>query len=113
MKLLTLLLVVGLLVLGIGTWFSYGAFETVFADEYERFRTIEVGMTEAEVTSALGAPLKVYFRESAPANYYEEGYAFLERPITHKVFIYIGTEPIAYVYFDDDNRVEEVFVGGS
>jgi hypothetical protein len=42
-----------------------------------------------------------------------KGYAFKERPITNKVLIYVRSEPIAYVYFDEHGKVAEVFVGGS
>jgi outer membrane protein assembly factor BamE (lipoprotein component of BamABCDE complex) len=85
----------------------------VFKAEYERFRSIKVGMTEQEVRDRLGSPTHVYERRSAPQNYYVKGYSFKDRLITNKVLIYIGSEPIAYVYIDDQNKVEEVFVGGS
>lgn len=88
-------------------------FHQAFKEDYEIFRAVKQGMSEAQVVSLLGAPYKVYHRATAPKNYYVEGYSFKVRPITNKVFIYIGNEPIAYVYFDDKNRVEELFVGGS
>ena len=94
-------------------WISNGVIQSVFGGEYELFRSVEIGMSEEEVRETLGEPYKIYSRGTAPADYYEEGYSFKRRPITNKVFIYIGTEPIAYVYFDESNRVEEVFVGGS
>ena len=67
----------------------------------------------AEVIRLLGAPDRVYERATAPLDYYEPGYSHPERQITNKVLIYIGTEPIAYVYIDHAGRVEDVFVGGS
>lgn len=88
-------------------------FHEAFKEEYEYFRVVKPGMSEAEVVKLLGQPYKVYEKATAPKNYYVEGYAFKERPITNKVFIYMGAEPIAYVYFDDKNQVEETFVGGS
>jgi outer membrane protein assembly factor BamE (lipoprotein component of BamABCDE complex) len=87
--------------------------ERVFREEYERFQSIKVGMTEQEVREKLGTPVHVYDRASAPKDYYVEGWSRKERPITNKVLIYISSEPIAYVYLDDQNKVEEVFVGGS
>jgi len=88
-------------------------FQRAFKEEYEHFRAVKPGMTEAEVVKLLGQPYKVYEKATAPKNYYVEGYSFKKRLITNKVFVYIGTEPIAYIYFDDANKVEEAFVGGS
>ena len=84
-----------------------------FEAEYEKFRSIHRGMSEAQVVEKLGAPTRVYHRADAPKDYYVKGYSREEREITNKVFIYIGSEPIAYIYFDDANTVEHVFVGGS
>lgn len=113
MKMRVLLLMVVLALVGIGVWISHGVVQSVFGNEYELFRSIKIGMSEEEVREILGEPYRVYSRGAAPADYYEEGYSFERRLITNKVFIYIATEPIAYVYFDESNRVEEVFVGGS
>jgi outer membrane protein assembly factor BamE (lipoprotein component of BamABCDE complex) len=85
----------------------------VFKTDYERFQAIKAGMTEQEVRDKLGTPAHVYERGTAPKDYYVKGYSFKERPITNKVLIYIASEPIAYVYLDQQNRVEEIFVGGS
>jgi len=84
-----------------------------FREDYEGLRSIKVGMTEQGVIEKLGTPLHVYDKASAPKDYYVEGWSRRERAITHKVLIYIASEPIAYVYLDDQNKVEEVFVGGS
>lgn len=84
-----------------------------FKDEYIRFASIEVGIHESEVREALGKPNYVYLEATAPKRYYVDGYSFKKRPITNKVLIYIAAEPIAYVYLDDNDKVEEVFVGGS
>jgi outer membrane protein assembly factor BamE (lipoprotein component of BamABCDE complex) len=85
----------------------------VFKAEYERFQSIHAGMTEQEVREKLGTPAHVYHKASAPKDYYVKGYSHKERLITNKVLIYIASEPIAYVYLDEQNKVEEVFVGGS
>ncbi len=97
------------------TVLSLAACETPapFEEEYERFRAIQPGMTEQEVRVHLGTPTREFERETAPADYYVEGWSFNERPITNKVLIYVGSEPICYVYLDDANTVEEIFVGGS
>jgi outer membrane protein assembly factor BamE (lipoprotein component of BamABCDE complex) len=90
-----------------------GCAEVVFKEEYARLRSIEIGMTEAEVVQKLGSPDEVHDAANAPENYYVAGYSYEKRRIANKVFIYIESEPIAYVYFDHRNRVEYVFVGGS
>lgn len=84
-----------------------------FRKDYDLFGAVKVGMTEEEVTNLLGSPYKIYYKGTAPTNYYVEGYAYKKRDISNKVFIYIGVEPIAYVYFDNQNKVDDVFVGGS
>ncbi|MEX2093773.1 MAG: outer membrane protein assembly factor BamE [Pirellulales bacterium] len=84
-----------------------------FEDEYQRFESVKVGMSEEEVTATLGKPLHVYSKADAPESYYVEGYSFRKREITNKVLIFRATEAIAYVYLDHKNEVEKVFVGGS
>jgi outer membrane protein assembly factor BamE (lipoprotein component of BamABCDE complex) len=84
-----------------------------FEDEYRRLRSVEVGMSEEEVTAALGEPLHAYSSSTAPNPYYVDGYTFKEREITNKVLIFVESEAIAYVYIDPKNEVEEIFVGGS
>ena len=89
---------------------GYGLFEK----PREELRSkIRIGMTEEEIKNVLGKPDKIYFKETAPKDYYDYGWAYKERAISNKVFIYRLGEPIAYVYFDETNRVEDVFVGGS
>jgi outer membrane protein assembly factor BamE (lipoprotein component of BamABCDE complex) len=87
--------------------------EETFQEEYTLFRSIKVGMTELEVVRILGQPYKTYDAMSAPEDYYVQGYSYKRRPITNKVYIYVRTEPIVYIYIDKQGRVEEVFVGGS
>lgn len=113
MRIAVVIAILALLLVGTAAWIARDLFEPVFADEYERFRSVQVGMSEGDVRQILGKPYKVHFRRTAGTDYYEEGYRFKRRPITNKVFVYIATEPIAYIYFDDANRVEDVFVGGS
>jgi outer membrane protein assembly factor BamE (lipoprotein component of BamABCDE complex) len=92
---------------------SFLAVRGAFKEEYETFRSVQPGMSEEQVIQLLGKPYKVYEKDTAPKNYYVEGYAFKQRPITNKVYIYVASEPIAYVYFNKDNKVEEIFIGGS
>jgi hypothetical protein len=76
-------------------------------------RNARIGMAETEVRSHLGVPQFEYTAATAPNPYYVKGYSHEERAISNKVLIYIGTEPICYVYVNDSDRVEHVFVGGS
>ena len=92
---------------------SQRTMEKMFKEDYAAFRSIQIGMSEEQVKNILGEPNKILNKSTAPKNYYVQGYAYKEREIGNKVFIYIRNEPIAYVYFDDRNRVEDVFVGGS
>jgi hypothetical protein len=62
--------------------------------DYDRFHAITVGMTEQAVRGKLGEPVHVHEKATAPKDYYVRGYSFKERPITNKVLIYIGSEPL-------------------
>jgi hypothetical protein len=84
-----------------------------FEEEYKRFESIKVEMTEEEVVASLGKPVHIYTKDDAPESYYVEGYSCKERQISNKVLIFIASEALAYVYLDEKNEVEEVFVGGS
>jgi outer membrane protein assembly factor BamE (lipoprotein component of BamABCDE complex) len=86
---------------------------SAFKAEYEHFNKVQVGWTEEKVREHLGEPFKVYDRATAPAHYYLDGHGYKERPITNKVWIYQGVEPVAYVYFNENGVVEEVVVRGS
>jgi len=81
--------------------------------KYKEYREIKIGMTQNEVENMLGQPYKVYYKDNAPKNYYIEGWNYKKRNINNKVYIYLEGEPIAYIYFDNDDKVEYVFVGGS
>lgn len=84
-----------------------------FEDEYRRFELVKVGMSEKDVIATLGKPLHVYTKADAPESYYVDGYSYKKREIANRVLIFRATEAIAYVYIDDKDKVEEVFVGGS
>lgn len=113
MKKVIWLSVVILLVLISIIYFLKKSYKESFIEDYKKFESIKVGMSEEEVIKRLGEPQKVYNSENEPENYYVEGYSFKKRSITNKVLIYIGTEPIAYFYFDNQNKVEDIFIGGS
>ena len=71
------------------------------------------GLSRPEVRERLGEPDVVHHAESAPEDYYLEGWARREREITSEVWIYVLGEPVCYVWFDEAGLVEETFVGGS
>jgi hypothetical protein len=75
---------------------------------------LQLGLTEAQVIRLLGEePAHVYDREGAPVDYYVDGWSRKERPITHRVLIFMLGEPICYVWLDERGLVEDFFVGGS
>ena len=112
-KLLTIIVIIFILFIGIFFVKGFVTVKDTFREEYERFSLVKPGMGEQEVVKLLGNPYKIYFRTTAPKDYYISGYAYKKREIINKVFIYIGTEPIAYIYFDNQNKVEDIFIGGS
>ena len=74
---------------------------------------LRVGLTQEEIRQRLGEPELRYEADAAPDRYYVDGWAYREREITSEVWIFIVGEPICYVWFDEDDRVEDWFVGGS
>jgi hypothetical protein len=75
---------------------------------------ISPGTTEASVLSQLGEPSYTYEAGSAPDHYYVKGYSYQKRPISNRVLIYFGgSDLIAYVYIDEGDKVEHVYIGGS
>ena len=105
---LVALCVLGLLAVGLFLWlwdpFGHREIEA----------KLHRGLTEPQVIRLLGAePTHVYDRESAPVDYYVEGWSRKERSITHRVLIFMLGEPICYVWLDDRGLVEDFFVGGS
>lgn len=88
--------------------------ETSRAPTRELWSKIVAGDSEARIRELLGSPLHEYTKDAAPEDYYVSGYGRKERPITGKVFIYMGkVDLILYVYFDPQGRVEETVVAGS
>jgi len=85
---------------------------SMFKKEYEKLRAVQIGWTEDQVKACLGEPFKVYTKESATENHCVQGREYRNRAITSKVWICIIDEPIAYVCFDDQSKVEEVLPGG-
>jgi hypothetical protein len=85
----------------------------VLRAERESFKSIDIGVTADQVIRRLGEPRHRYDRQTAPDSYYVKGYSYKERPISQSVLIYVGIESILCVYVDANNRVEDVFVGGS
>jgi len=84
-----------------------------YGERLGQYRSIQAGMSEQEVLQRLGRPDKIYYRDTAPKNYYEEGYGYEEREIINKVFIYRDAGLVAYIYFDKNNAVEYVYTRGS
>ncbi len=74
---------------------------------------LELGLTAAEVVERLGEPNHVHHADTAPEDYYVEGWARRERPITSTVQVFILGEPICYVWYDEEGLVEDWFLGGS
>lgn len=72
------------------------------------------GQTEAEVRSLLGSPHRVVEKTEAQTDYYEKGYTFERRRVSNRVLIYLEQpDLVVYVYIDEDQQVEHVFVGVS
>jgi outer membrane protein assembly factor BamE (lipoprotein component of BamABCDE complex) len=82
--------------------------------EYIKAKQIKIGMDEKEVYKLLGQPFKIYEKETAPENYYLEGYAIRKRRITNRVLLYgVGPDEVWYIYIDRQNRVEYITRCGS
>lgn len=87
---------------------------TDFFGHEELRNRLRIGMTEAQVRDAMQRePTHVYHRDTAPRDYYVDGWSCRERAITGKVWIFVCGEPICYVWFDRSGVVEDIFVGGS
>lgn len=74
---------------------------------------LELDLTPAQIVERLGEPNLVHHAGTAPEDYYVEGWARRERPITSMVQVFILGEPICYVWYDEDGLVEDWFLGGS
>ncbi len=75
------------------------------------WNTVAIGQDASSVRIALGPPRFSYNADDAPPNYYVDGYARRERPISGRVFIYQQADLICYIWFDQSGLVEEVFIG--
>jgi len=99
---------------GVALWFRLADPTGFYATRDSIAGKLRLGLTEPEVIRLMGeAPAYRYEKAGAPAEYYVNGWERHERPITGKVLIFMLGEPICYVWFDEEGRVEEVFVGGS
>jgi hypothetical protein len=109
-KIVLSLVVIVLIGIAVGARLIY---TSTYSKDYERFDSIHIGMSEEEVLQRLGQPDKIYQKGTTPKDYCVKGWACKARDITSKMFVYYGGEPVAYIYLDDQNRIEEIFVGGS
>ena len=78
----------------------------------EKWFLIKKGMSEEEVKKILGPPDEVFETgEVAKFKYY----TFKPRPVSGKCFAYESKRYIRvlYVYFDEEGKVEEKFIGSS
>ena len=78
--------------------------------------SVGVGLDKADFIRKFGQPDQEFQRSPGrrrPPGYPVEGYSYPTRPITNEVLVYILDEPIVYVFIGSDDRVEEVWVGGS
>lgn len=66
-----------------------------------------LGLTAAEVSERLGEPNHVYLAGTAPEHDDVDGWGYRERPLISTVHIFILGEPIGYVWYDEDGRVED------
>jgi hypothetical protein len=101
-----------LAIIGLYVGFGWIAQED-FRKEHSKFFQVKRGMRDVEVRLLLGDPLLMHEANTAPENYYVSGYEWKERPISHRVIIYMEKDGICYVYINRDGHVEDVFVGGS
>jgi len=93
-----------------------GAVLRYTSHDYWTLSSIDIGMAEDSLIIKLGRPAIVYYAHEVvdKPEYYVEGYQRKEREITNKVYIYFkGVDLIAYIYIDANNRVEDIFIGGS
>jgi hypothetical protein len=75
---------------------------------------LRLGATESEVIQVLGQqPIRVYDRETAPADYYEPGWLASVPPITNRVLVFELGVLTCHVWIDTHGRVEDFAVRGS
>jgi len=74
---------------------------------------LRLGATESEVIQALGLqPIRVYDRETAPADYYEPGWLASVPPVTKRVLVFEPGLLTCHVWIDTNGRVEDFVVRG-
>jgi hypothetical protein len=98
--------------------FAHFAWEAEHAKFLSRVRRIRPGTSESTVVGLLGKPTDVHGSRSAAPDwadeYWDLGYRFRRRPISHKVLVYLGpSDYITFVYLGQDGRVHDVVVGGT
>jgi hypothetical protein len=104
----------GLIVGGLGLGTGLIMYEIAFGEGRRFFKGVRLGMTSEEVVDLVGEPQWVHEGPATEeSEYYVDGYARRRRPVTGRVFIYVRGEAICYVYISPEDRVEEVFIGGS
>ena len=75
---------------------------------------IRIGDTEQRVLAILGTPSAQYDRDTAPLRLDAELMARRPRPNRSKVFVYVGGADLTmFVWFDNDGKVEDIFITGS
>jgi hypothetical protein len=81
--------------------------------EYQQYQAIRHGMTEAAVIERLGPPHHEYGSGTAPADYGVPSRTQPDRAVTGRLWVYLRSNPVAYVFFDTSGRVEKVGFGWS
>jgi hypothetical protein len=105
--------VVVLLVLS-GLWYVGDiVVKAPFRAQLDACEQIHEGMTVEEVGKLLGSPDYVFSAETVPADYTVLGYSCKRREISSTLHVYLFGEPIACIWVDAHNRVEDIYVGGS
>jgi len=82
-------------------------------EDYRLFMSIDVGMRSEDVVAILGVPDQKHRSGTPPDDYCVKGWRCDRRPITGELYVYIGSEPIAYVFVNKVGMVEHVYVIGS
>jgi hypothetical protein len=81
----------------------------------ERLRArVSPARTEDELVREMGPPFRVVTPGLTDKTCRLEGWSFDSRPISHRCLIYRGDlDLVAYVYVDQDGRIEGAHLGGS
>jgi len=81
--------------------------------DYRKFTSIKVGMSERKMVEVLGKPIRECGKELTMADCHVEGYPYKSRNISHKLYLYKGSEFVAYYYANEFGVIEDVYVIGS